>query len=136
MDPVLRGELTDRVPNEPERRDGEVEQVHRDLRAQRMAALGLADLETIRLQLWQPAARFSDAASDALREIDIVRVEVDVVGDQERASADRNRAGRRMHPPRPEVGLATVLLDLDLEALVLPAADIGEPFAVRSLGSS
>ena len=31
------------------------------------------------------------------------RVEVDVVGDQERSGADRDGAGRRVHPRRPEV---------------------------------
>ena len=54
------------------------------------------------------------------------RLEVDVVGDEERPSADGDRAGRRVHPGRPEVGLAAVLVDLRLEALVLAAPDVGE----------
>ena len=131
MDAILRRELTNRIPHKPKRRESEVEEVHRDLRAQGMAALRLADLESVRLQSRQPATRLADASGDALRQIDVVRVQVDVVGDQERARADGDRAGRRMHPSRPEVRLAAVLLDLDLQPLVLAAADIGEPLAVR-----
>ena len=44
----------------------------------------------------QAAARFADAPGDALGQLDVVRVEVDVVGDEERPSADRDRAGRRV----------------------------------------
>ena len=53
-------------------------------------------------------------------------VEVDVVGDQERPRPDRDGAGRRVHPRRPEVRLAAVLADLGLQALVLAAPDVGE----------
>ena len=39
-------------------------------------------------------------------ELEVVRVEVDVVGDEERPGTDRDRAGRRMDARRAEVGLA------------------------------
>ncbi len=101
-----------------------------------MTTLGLTDLEPVRLQLRQPAARLADAAGDPLREVDVIGIEVDVVGDQERASTDRYGACGRMHPMRSEVRLAAVLLDLDLEALVLPPADVGEALAVGPQGGS
>ena len=83
----------------------EVEQVHRDLGADRMPALRLLDPEAVRLDARQAAAGLADAPRDPLRELDVVRVEVDVLGDEERPRADRDRAGPRVHPGRPEVGL-------------------------------
>ena len=54
------------------------------------------------------------------------RLEVDVVGDEERPRADGHRARRGMHPARPEVRLAAALVDLRLEALVLAPPNVGE----------
>ena len=61
-------------------------------------------------------------------------VEVDVVGDEERARPDRDRPGRRVQLRRAEVGLAAALADLRLEALVLAAPDIGELLAIGPRG--
>ena len=106
----------------------EVEEVHRDLGPgfERIAALRLRDREPVGLDLGQPAAGLPDPAGDPLRELDVVGVEVDVPGDEERPGADGDRPGRRMHPGRPEVRLAAVLGDLGLQALVLAATDVGE----------
>ena len=62
-----------RVPDQPQRRDREVEQVHRHLRAERLAALGLADLEAVGLDARQAAARLADAPGDALGQLDVRR---------------------------------------------------------------
>ena len=59
-----------------------------------------------------------------------VGVEVDVVGDEERPRPDGDGAGRRMQPRRSEVGLAAALADLAAQALVLPAADVGQLLAL------
>ena len=71
---VLGGEIGDRVPGEPKRRRGEVEQVHRHLGPERVAAFGLADLEPVRLELRQPAAGLADAARDAPGEVDVIGI--------------------------------------------------------------
>ena len=129
-DAVLGGEIAHGVPDQPERGDREVEQVHRDLGTERMASLGLADLEPVRLELRQPAAGFADAAGDPLGEVDVVGVEVDVVGDEERARTDRYGTGGWMESCRPEVRLAAALTDLVLEPLVLTAPNVGQALAV------
>jgi hypothetical protein len=72
----------------------------------------------------QSRTRFTHAPRDALREIDVVGIEVDVVGDQERSGPDGDGTRGRMHPVRTVVGLASVLLDLDLQSLVLAATDV------------
>ena len=92
----------------------------------------LLDPEAVGLDLGQPAAGLADAAGDPLRELDVLRGEVDVVGDEERPGADGDGAGRRVHPRGPEVRLAAVLVDLGLEALVLAAPDVGELDPVRA----
>ena len=112
----------------------EVEQVHGDLGTDRVAALGFLHAEPVALHPRQPAARFADAACDPLRQLHVVRIEVDVPGDEEGAGADGQRAGSWMHPGRAEVGLAAVLRDLRLEALVLAPADIGQLDPVGSHG--
>ena len=58
--------------------------------------------------LRQAAARLADPAGDPLGELDVARVEVDVVGDEERPGTDRDGTGRRVEPRRPEVRLAAV----------------------------
>ena len=78
----------------------EVEQVHRDLGPAGDAALRLLDLEAVRLDLGQAAARLADPPGDALGELDVVAREVDVPGDEERPRTDRDGAGPRMHRRR------------------------------------
>src|SRR4029078_1917639 len=73
-----------------------------------------------------PAPGLPDAAGDPLRELDILGVEVDVPGNEERTGADGDRSGGGVHPGPAEVRLAAVLGDLGLQALVLPATDVGE----------
>ena len=97
-----------------------------------MAALGLLDPEAVRLDPRQAAARFAHAPGDPLGQLDVGRVEVDVPGDQERPGADRDGAGPRVHPCGPEVRLAPVVRDLDLEPLVLAPPDVGQLDAVRA----
>ena len=95
-----------------------------------MAAFGLADLEPVGLELRQPTAGLADATRDAPGEVDVIGIEVDVVGDQERPGADRDRAGRRVEARRPEVRLAPALVDLGLETLVLTPAHVRQALAV------
>src|SRR3954471_10892226 len=97
-----------------------------------MTALGLADLEPVRLELREHTTRLADATRDTFREVDVVGVEVDVVRDQERPGTDGDRPRRGMHPAGAEVGLASVLLDLEFEALVLATTDVGEALAVSA----
>ena len=92
----------------------------------------LLDPEAVRLDPGQAAAGLADPPGDPLGELDVGRGEVDVVGDEERAGADRDGAGRRVQARRAEVRLAPVLADLRLEALVLAAADVGELDPFRS----
>src|SRR2546428_7077217 len=47
----------------------------------------------------------SDPLGDRLRDRDVGRVEVDVVGDEERARPDRRGARRGVDAPRAEVGI-------------------------------
>ena len=60
----------------------------------------------------QAAARLADPAGDALGELEVARVEVDVVGDEERPGPDRHRPGRRMDTRRAEIGFAAGVRDL------------------------
>ena len=131
FDAVLGGHVANRLPDHPERRDREVEQVHRHLRAERLPAFGLTDLEAVGLDARQAAAGFADATGDALGQVDVVGIEVDVVGDEERTRADGDRAGRGMQPGGPEVRLAPALADLAAQALVLAAPHVGQLLAVR-----
>ena len=127
LDAVLRGELPDRVPDQPHRRHAEVEQVHRDL-----GASELGDPEARGLHLREATTGLADTPSDALRELEVVRVEVDVVGDEERPGRHRKRPERRMGAGRAEIGLAPAGPDLIAESLVLPAAYVGQAHPVRA----
>ena len=69
---VLGRELAHDVPGPPHRGRAEVEQVHRDLCADRVATLGLLDAEAVGLDPRQAAAGLADPARDALGELDIV----------------------------------------------------------------
>ena len=124
---VLGGDLADRLPHHPQGRDFEVEDVHRDLGPAELLdpeAVGL-DRRRARRPIRGRVARSRLARSTS------VGREVDVVGDEERAGADGDGAGRGVHPGRAEVRLTAVLVDLGLQALVLPAADVGELDPVR-----
>ena len=101
-----------------------------------MPALRLADLEPVGLDARQATTGFADSPGDALRQVDVLGVEVDVVGDEERPGADRDRTGRRMESWGTEVGFAAALPDLGTQALVLAAADIGKLFAFGSSGGA
>jgi hypothetical protein len=127
LDAVLGGFGPDRLPDPPQRGCSEVEDVHRDL-----GAIELLDEEAVALDLRQAPARLADAPGDPDREVLVGRVEVDVVGDEERAGADGDRSGSRVHPGRPEVRLAAALGDLGTESLVLPAPDVGQLDPFRS----
>ncbi len=98
------------------------------------ARLELLDPEAVRLDLRQAAARFADPTGDPLGELEVGRIEVDVVGDEERTGTDGDGAGRRMETGRAEIGLAPGLGDLALEALVLAAPDIGQLDPLGSRG--
>ena len=97
-DAVLGRELADRLPRLPHRRRPEVEQVHRDLGADRVAALRLLDAEPVGLDARQPAAGLADAARDPLGQLHVVALEVDVPGDEERPGADGHRPEPRVRP--------------------------------------
>src|SRR4029079_12699034 len=101
-----------------------------------LRATYLLDPEAVGLDVAQPTARLADASRDALGEVDVGRVEGDVVGDQEGARPDGDGTGRGMHPRRPEVGRATDLVDLDLQPLVLPAAHVRELLPLGARGRS
>ncbi len=96
---VLRGDVADGLPDQPQRCRCEVEDVHRDL-----GAAEFLDPEAVGLDPGQAATRLTDAPRDALGQLDVARIEVDVVGDEEGPGADGDRAGRRMDPGRSEVG--------------------------------
>ena len=55
----------------------------------------LVDEEALRLDRGQPARRLADPVGDAPRQLEVVRGEVDVPGDEERACADARGAGAR-----------------------------------------
>src|SRR5829696_3744702 len=61
LDPVLGGLGLHGLPDAPEGRGPEIEHVHRDL-----GLLKLVDEEAVRLDLWEAAARFPNAAGNAL----------------------------------------------------------------------
>ena len=134
LDAVLGRELADGLPGLPQRRDPEVEQVHRHLGADRVAALGLLDAEAVALEPGSPppdsrtrrAMRFASSTSSESRLM--------FQAIRNGRAPDGHRAGPRVHPGGPEVRLAPVLADLDLEALVLAAADVGELHPVRARG--
>ena len=75
----------------------------------------------------QPAAGFADAPGDPLGELDVVRVEVDVPGDEERPGADGHRprptgaSGPDRNRARGRAGAISAF-----SALVLAATDVGE----------
>ena len=121
LDALVGGQVADRLPEQPERRDRVVEQVHRDLRP-----LDVVQVEPQRLDPRQSAGSLADAVGDALGEVDVARLEVDVEGDQERSSADGHGAGGGMHAGRAEVGLTPEMRDIRLEALVLWLADVSQ----------
>src|SRR2546428_13133561 len=75
----------------------------------------------------------SDPLGDRLRDRDVGRVEVDVVGDEERARPDRRGARRGVDAPRAEVGIGRrVGPDALSQSLELALADVGE---ARALGT-
>jgi hypothetical protein len=121
LDAILRRLGPDRLPDAPERGDPEVKKVHGHL-----GSLELVDEEAVGQDPRQAAAGLADPAGDPLGQLDIGRVEVDVVGDEERPRPDRDRAGRGMHLRRSDVRFAAALRDLDLQPLVLAAPDIGQ----------
>ena len=67
LDAVLGGDVADRLPDEPDGVDREVEQVHRDLRARPQ----LLDPEPVGLDPRQPAARLADPPGDPLGQLDV-----------------------------------------------------------------
>ena len=69
-------------------------------------------------------------ARDPLGQVDVRRVQVDVVGDQERPRSDRHGATGGVQSRRPEVGLVPVLSDLLPQALVLGPPQIREDDAI------
>ena len=80
----------------------------------------------------RPPLRSRIVGRDLLGEREVVGLEVDVVGDQERAGPHHGGAGRRMPPSRPEVGLVGRSRDQRLEALELRLADVAQHPSLRS----
>ena len=127
-DALRAGPGLDRLPDPPDRRHLEVEQVHRDL-----GAVGLFEPEAARLDARQAAARLTDGPGDPPGELEVGRGEVDVPGDQERPRPDGHRPGGRVEAGRPEVGAPVgVGRDRLPEPLVLAAPDVGQLLAVRT----
>src|SRR5439155_27029025 len=100
-----------------------------------LRATELLDPEATGLDPRQAAAGLADPTRDPLRELHVARLEIDVVGDQERPSPDRDRARRGMQAPRSEVRLSSGLADRLLQPLVLSASDVGELDPVGPGGS-
>ena len=71
---------------------------------------------------------------DALGEVDVARLEVDVEGDEEGSGADGDGAGAGVHACGAEVGLTAEMRDVGLEALVLGLADIRQDDPLRARG--
>jgi hypothetical protein len=105
----------------------DVDEVHRHLRLS-------VDLEAQRFDVAQPAGGAADRLRDGFRDLDVrSRAEVDVVRDEKRPRADRDRAGGRVNARRTEVGhTVRVPADLLAEAFELAAPHVGEVLAIRS----
>ena len=125
IDAVVGRLRLDGLPDEPERRLAEIEEVHRHL-----GGVELLDEEAVRLHFRQAATGFADPPGDPLREVEIVACEVDVVRDEERSGAHGDGPGRRVHARRSEVGFATGRRDVEAQPLVLAPPDVGELHAV------
>ena len=79
-----------------------------------------------------PAARKADRLGDFLRDVDIGRIQENVVGDQKLARAHDGRARRRMHPRLAEVRLARRIgRNLRANSFKLPAPDVFQILPLR-----
>ena len=106
----------------------EVGQVHRDLGQ-------AAHQESRALHKAHAAVREAHGLGDFLGDIDVGRVEEDVVGDQKLARADHRRARRGMHARLAKIRTARgVGGDLGADAFELAAANILQALAFRSSG--
>ncbi len=109
------------LPDPPERRDREVEQVHRDLRA-----VEILEIEALCLDPRQASAALPDLRGDPPGQPDVGRLEVDVVGDEEGPRSDDGRAAGGVHVRRTGVRFVAGGAEEILQALVLGAADVGQ----------
>ena len=120
----------DRREDHRRRRHVDVEQVHRHLRL-------AVHLEAARLHGGQPAARGPDPLRDLLGDPDVRRVEVDVVGDEERPRPDRRRARRWVDLLGTEVGIGRgVRADALPQSLELSFADVRQSLALGACGGA
>jgi hypothetical protein len=102
-------------------------QVHRDLHD-----AAAPKLEAERLEVQQPAVARAHRAGDLLRRREVVRLQVDVVGDEQRPHPDDARARRLVHGGSARVGRALRDgADLGAQQLEAAAAHVRE---VRALG--
>ena len=116
-----RGALADRADDVGHRGHPVVGQVHRDLHG------AVLEQQAHRLDALHAAVALADLDGDALRQIEVVRVEIHVEGDEREARADGDGPGRRVHARLALVrrlrGIAADDVAHLLEAL---AADHGE----------
>src|SRR5439155_2389664 len=140
---AVAGALVAHVEGDVERRDVEVGEVDRDLRAAELGdhpadgldrledarlplrlALGVDDRVAVVVALHPPA--LADVEGDARGQALVEGVEVDVVGDEELARADDDRARARDELRGAEVGLPARVEQLLRAAFVFALADIRE----------
>ena len=99
LDALVGGQAAHRLPHQPERRDAEVEQVHRHL-----GAAQLLQREAQGLDTRQAAGALADPPRDPLGQVHVGRGQVDVVGDEERPGAHGDGAAGRMERGGPKSG--------------------------------
>ena len=112
---------SDALEDAVERRLPIVRHVDRDLNE-----APVREVHSHRLDVAEPPADVPDGFRDAFRDGEVPRREVDVVGDQRRADADRDGPGGRVRAVRSEVGLPFRLLHFRGKAFELPLADVRE----------
>jgi hypothetical protein len=129
-DAITLGLPFDHLEGAKDRRLLVIHQVHRDLDDP-----SILQLESEGFHISQAAVAAANGARDPTRDLDIVRIEVHVVGDQRRARPDDGRSSRRMKARLSEVRRAIrIARDRLAQALELPFADVRQIHAIRARG--
>ena len=82
----------------------------------------------------EAASRLADGARDSVRHVDIIRSEIDVVGDQREARTDGGDDGGGMDSTLAKVGLPIGDQQLVCHTIELQAPDVIEDDAIRGSG--
>jgi hypothetical protein len=107
-----------------------IDEVHRDL-----DDAALLELEPERLHIAQPARLEADRLRDPLRDLDVLRAEIDVEREQRHPRAHGDRARARVDHGRTEIGSAIgIRPDLARQAFVFSPPNVGQVLPGRTRG--